>query len=170
METFTLSKEILNLQLENPDALRQTFTMEASTLWSHHAMSASYFMEPPCPQAQHLPMEACVLESPTLESSIFSGTQVGIYAPHRSIRQAKPVSAPLLAIANRPGTKSIVSNSFCDFLPSSPTPDLRQCVTLNGFSGKGLNKLAHALNGNHISWQIPIPHYRSKQWKNSFSI
>ena len=162
--------------------------METVTLWSHQAMFDSCFTEtePPCPQGtQHLPTEAFTLDSPILESSLSIVTQVGIYAPctksvykaaHRRIRLAKSVSpsvavAPLLAIANPPGTKSIVSNSFCDFhLPSSPTPDLRQCVILNGFSGKGLNKLAYALNSNHISWQIPVPRYRSKQCKSSFSI
>ena len=148
-------------------------------------MPDSCFTEPPCPQGrQHLPIEAFTLDSPILEPSPVTFTQAGIYAPctksvykaaHRRIRLAKPVSpsvvvAPLLAIANPPGTKSIVSNNFCDFhLPSSPTPDLRQRVILNGFSGKGLNKLAHALHGNHISWHIPVPHYRSKQWRNSFT-
>ena len=97
-------------------------------------------------------------------------------AAHRRIRVAKPVSpsavrATLLAIANPFWAIPIVLHSFCDFHPhSSPTPDLRQHMILNGFTGKGLNKLAHALNGNHISWQIPIPHYRSKQWCNSFTL
>ena len=77
METFTLSKEIVSLQLESPDTLRQTFTMEACTLWSHHFMPASYFMEPPCPQGTtHLPMETFTLVPHMLEFSIPSGTQV----------------------------------------------------------------------------------------------
>ena len=60
---------------------------------------------------------------------------------------------------------------FCDFHSHcSATPYLRHRMTLNGFASKGLNKLAHALNGNHISWHVPTPHHRSTQWAGSFAI
>ena len=99
-------------------------------------------------------------------------------AAHRKtkFRVVKPVSLlavkpALLVFANPIGFLQIGFVNFCDFHSrSSPMPDLRQRMTLKGFSSKGLNKLAHALNGNHISWQIPAPHFRSKQWANSFSI
>ena len=180
METFTLSDERFNLHLERPDAIRQTFTF-----WSHRNTFDSFPMESPCPQGtQHLPMEAFTLAPHELESSISRCPPVGSHAPctksvykaaHRRSRVATKVSPSepslLMAIANPALAKPICFYSFCDFhTHSSPTPDLRQRMTLKGFTGKGLNKIAHALNGNHFSWQISVPRYRSKLRKDSFRI
>ena len=160
--------------------------METFTLWSHQAMLASYIMEAQCPRGEsHLPMEPFTLDSHILDPSTLIDAPEGHMAPctnsvykaaHRRISFVGTVSpsesrAALLVIANLEGTPFYCLNKFCDFHSrSSPTPYLRQRMILNGFTGKGLNKMAHALNGNHISWQIPVPHYRSKLWKDSFTI
>ena len=83
METFTLSKEIVNLQLlESSDKVRHTFTMEAYTLWSYNLMVRSTTMDSPSPQGrQHLSMEAFTLDSHIFVFSNFIFSPVGISAP-----------------------------------------------------------------------------------------
>ena len=142
-------------------------------------------MEAPIPKGEkHLPMETFTLVAPEMDPSHPGSTQEGPQAPctnrvykaaHRRSSKATvshlTVRPYLLVIANPPGTIPIGFQQFCDFLvQSSPTPKPRQRMSILGFSCKGLNKLAHALNGNYISWPIPTPHFRSKEWKHSFSL
>ena len=191
MELFTLWKEI-SLQLESPDLVRQTFTMETFTVWSPALSFDSTLMEAPSPQGEpHLRLETFTLCPQTMVYSSVCFPQVGISAPctnsvykaaHRSIRLAtvSPPPRRRRIIANQPcfvfsslfcPSPVFVYRQFCDFLVrGSPTPKPRQRMITQGFSCKGLNKLAHALNGNYISWVIPTPHYRSKEWKHSFSL
>ena len=164
METFTLWKEI-HLQLESPDLTRQPFTMETFTLWSHPPMSSSYSMEAQSPKGeQHLQLETFTLCPHTMEFSDFIPTQVGLMTPctnsvykaaHRRISTAT-VSPPEFRVDSwiiaNPPARYFVSSQLCDSQPhSSPTPKPRQRMILQGFSSKGLNKLAHALNGNHVN-------------------
>ena len=169
METFTLWKEI-HLQLESPDITRQPFTMETFTLWSHPPMSGSYSMEAQSPKGgQHLQLETFTLCPHTMEFSDFIPTQVGLMISTATVSPPE-YRVDSWIIANPPA-RYFISSQLCDSQPhSSPTPKPRQQMILRGFSSKGLNKLAHALNGNHVHWQIPVPHYRSKEWKNSFTL
>ena len=191
MELFTLLKEI-NLQLGGPDFVRQTFTMEAFTLWSPTFSLDSTLMEAPSPMGEpHLRLETFTLCPHAMVHSFACFPQVGVAAPctnsvykaaHRSIRLAtvSPPQIRLWTIANKPHfvfpslfclSPVFLNRQVCDFqVRGSPTPKPRQRMTTQGFSSKGLNKLAHALNGNYVSRIIPTPHYRSKEWRHSFSI
>ena len=113
MELFTLWKEI-NLQLGSPDFVRQTFTMEAFTLWSPTFSFDSISMEAPSPKGEpHLRLETFTLCPHTMVNSFACFPQVGIAAPctnsvykaaHRNIRLATvspPQSRPW-TIANQP--------------------------------------------------------------------
>ena len=83
VETFTLSLEIDILQkLESSDQVRQTFTMEAFTLWSHQDMAHSHFMEPPCPQGEkHLPMETFYVRFSIFGMLLHYGSSCGLKCP-----------------------------------------------------------------------------------------
>ena len=123
MELFTLWKEN-NLQLESPDSVRQTFTMETFTLCSPTSSSDSISMEAPSPKGgQHLRLETFTLCPQTMVYSFACLTQVGIAAPctnsvykaaHRSTRLAtvSPPQSRQWIIANQP-FRFVFSSLFC---------------------------------------------------------
>ena len=146
IELFTLWKEI-SLQLESPDLVRQTFTMEIFTIWSPALSFDSTLMEAPSPQGEpHLRLETFTLCPQTMVYSSVCFPQVGISAPctnsvykaaHRSIRLAtiSPPPRRRRIIANQPcfvfsslfcPSPVFVSRQFYDFLVrGSPTPKPR---------------------------------------------
>ena len=125
METFTLWKEMC-LQLESPDFIRQSFTMETFALWISNAMDCSQIMEAPIPKGEkHLPMETFTLVAPEMDPSHPGSTQEGPQAPctnrvykaaHRRSSKATvshlTVRPYLLVIANPPGTIPIGFQHF----------------------------------------------------------
>ena len=167
------------------------FTLETFTLWSHQLLLRSpFWFTPSCKDFNpDLPVEAFTLVKQVLEFSSVTFTLVGADAPcTKSVYKAAyrsflslsqpPVSHKQVKAdfsqGNRKPSRSRFTEfffRFYDFLArSSPTPELRQRMTLSGFSSKGLTKLAHALKGNYSCWQVPTPKGRSSSWKSSFSL
>ncbi len=135
----------------------------------------------------HLRMEIFMLTHTVLDSSKFIGPPVGreasctysVYkAAHRRVACCISlfVSRPIVSRRDLSEHRKILyfvppKAKFCDVPRCLVQPYRpRQRMIASGFACKGLNQLAHSLNGNFVCWEIDTPKPRSTSWKYSFNL